>query len=332
MNLLSERACHLLNLKGQQIPFKMEGAGGQITTYNNCCTTGVELGSVSGDFKKNIKVRVIPNPVGKLTPYDWNIYKENWPYLQSLQFDKIESSTVDVLLGAPEAFAMSSLQEVRGGPKDPVARRCPLGWTVLGYLTPQGRDAASTKGVHVNMTVSSVFEVREHVKKELSLNSELMAVKGQQDYEDRNEACSGLVDPIQREKDGGQLGDEVGGEKTRSPSSTTWTSGVLLLVSLLIGAAVAFVPKVLEVSWLGFWKKFGTKRVLALNRKNGRGVKRNRDRPSMGLSLGGRIDEGFPNQDKKVCGRHTRELMKILPESPSGELPVDLDFQGPDRV
>ena len=73
----------------------------------------------------------------------------------------MDLSRVDMLIGAPAAGCIASEEDVAGGINDPVARWCKLGWSVLGYLTPEGRDYPGKERSGQSLICTKVFKVRE---------------------------------------------------------------------------------------------------------------------------------------------------------------------------
>ena len=70
---------------------------------------------------------------------DWNLYKVKWKHLKGLKFPQVgPRPIVDLLVGADQADLLYSIEDVREGPGEPIARLTRLGWTCIGNPELQG--------------------------------------------------------------------------------------------------------------------------------------------------------------------------------------------------
>ena len=66
-----------------------------------------------------------------------------WPHLQDLQLPTHDKDDVSILVGCNVPEAHWVLEQRRGGRKQPYAVKTPLGWMLLGPVTPQDGSAVT---------------------------------------------------------------------------------------------------------------------------------------------------------------------------------------------
>ena len=120
-----------LRLDGKSIITRLSVVGGQVTDVQGV-RTEIALYNLEGQFVRSIGALSVPNALGRLQPFDWNDAKGNWEHLKDVKFPSFNASGVSLLIGAPEADLMASLEEREAGPGAPVGRLTKLGWTALG--------------------------------------------------------------------------------------------------------------------------------------------------------------------------------------------------------
>jgi len=130
--LLSEEARQMLDLGGTMSAITLTGVGNVSSRYEKSCVASVRVENLDSSTKRLINVRVIPDPVGDLKPVNWNRYKHHWSHLEDITFPEFFTDKVDLILGGRQADLLGSWEERIGGPGEPVGRRGPLGWSVLG--------------------------------------------------------------------------------------------------------------------------------------------------------------------------------------------------------
>jgi hypothetical protein len=137
ITLIDEEMAQELGLKGERIQTKITGVGGKVEVYS-AMYTEVELTSLSGKVKRQVKAKVIPNPTGNLYATNWQELKVSWPHLRSIPFTSpVGSGKCRMILGTDQAYLLRSLEEVPGSTSyEPIARRTPLGWTCVGPMAP----------------------------------------------------------------------------------------------------------------------------------------------------------------------------------------------------
>ena len=77
---------------------------------------------------------------------------------------------VDLLIGLDCAFLHSTIEEIRGKPSQPIARRTPLGWTCVGNL-------GQRYGSMLQTNFASTFFVKDQSSLE-RLNANLKKILG----------------------------------------------------------------------------------------------------------------------------------------------------------
>ena len=125
----------------------------------------ITLESVDGQTSMALNVYTCPrNVTGSYQAVNWNLYKDQWSYLSSIEFpEPARDPIVDILIGVEYSFLHSSTVDLSGqDPKGPVARLGPLGWTCIG--SPNG-----SKGFcHKRASFLSTFFVRPNVFDEIN--------------------------------------------------------------------------------------------------------------------------------------------------------------------
>ena len=130
--LISQKVVSDLNLQGTSKKFSLFGICNEKQTHDSLITK-VKFMNDDQSASFTTQVRSIPDPVGDLTPVEWNHFKGNWKHLKNLQFPDLMDTKCEVLIGATDARSMSG-PDVKGGPADPVARQTMFGWTALGRV------------------------------------------------------------------------------------------------------------------------------------------------------------------------------------------------------
>ena len=101
-------------------------------------TVKVGLESTDGRVDIEILAQTSRKICGAMMPMNWLQVKHNWSHLKNIPFPKLaKGKCIDVLLGADNYELMYSMREVVGKPDEPVARLCPLGWTVIGRISEE---------------------------------------------------------------------------------------------------------------------------------------------------------------------------------------------------
>jgi hypothetical protein len=130
---IDESVAKTLQLRGAAHNITLNGAGGKKTKYKTiktlACVTSLE------DPKVNRKVlfTVLPSSVGCVQYTDWKSSKSKWEHLDRVPTVKVTDGPVVGIIGGLEADLLAALEaDVIGPTGGPVARRCKLGWTILG--------------------------------------------------------------------------------------------------------------------------------------------------------------------------------------------------------
>ena len=94
----------------------------------------VELMSITGNVSMNVSAYTANRVTGSTTVIDWNRQKGRWIHLENKDFPRTSTrQVVDVLIGLDCAELHCAIEDVRGRPGEPIARRTPLGWTCIGH-------------------------------------------------------------------------------------------------------------------------------------------------------------------------------------------------------
>ena len=74
----------------------------------------------------------------------------HWSYLQDIDFPQLDGKEITILIGSDVPEAHWSLEERRGGPKEPLAVRTLLGWTLFGPMGSGTSTERTVNFVHAN--------------------------------------------------------------------------------------------------------------------------------------------------------------------------------------
>ena len=82
-----------------------------------------------------------------------------WPHLHNIKFPKLDHGRVTILIGSDVPEAHWIFEERRGRPKEPLAARTLLGWTLLGPVGNADNHEANVNFVHADQeTITSQVE------------------------------------------------------------------------------------------------------------------------------------------------------------------------------
>ena len=88
--------------------------------------------SLDGKMKENISVFTVKQVTGGMKVINWNEHKNNWSHIKDIQFPEPSSKRfIDILLGMDYPQFHTSIKEIKGKKKDPIATLTPLFWTVV---------------------------------------------------------------------------------------------------------------------------------------------------------------------------------------------------------
>lgn len=133
ISLVSTNAIRLMTGIGKRKRVSLRGVGGVEKDYNGLFDT-FEVRLENGETRK-FEADVIPNPLGKFVPFDFNRGKHAFPHMRDLTFPNptCDSEFVEILIGNDNSFFLRAFKEWYGPSEDnPVARLTPFGLTAYG--------------------------------------------------------------------------------------------------------------------------------------------------------------------------------------------------------
>lgn len=133
MNLISERACQMLQLPRTRTNVTMTGVNNVSLGHGIGRTVG-SIGSIH-DSNYNLDISaLIVNHIADISPLNRD-QSSKWSHLQSLQLANpnfFVAQKIDLLLGASAYAEIILNQIVKGNTSEPIAQRTKLGWIVFG--------------------------------------------------------------------------------------------------------------------------------------------------------------------------------------------------------
>ena len=124
----------------------------------------ISLESCDGNVKTTFEALTCPRRVtGSYKAVDGSKFQDRCPHLRVCKFPEASPDPiVDLLIGQDQIDLHFAKVDVRGKPKEPIARLGPLGWSCVGC--PEGN--ASTKIHRTNLACT--FFSRPHIFDELN--------------------------------------------------------------------------------------------------------------------------------------------------------------------
>ena len=125
-----------LDITGEPEDVTVGTLNGQKTHIGNSAEVSFTIESIDGKVSAPMSAYITNNVVGDLKVTDWNKVKRKYDHLKEIKFPKFDKNhkKIGLLIGANMTDLLYSLQDVRGGPGQPIARLTPLGWTCIGDL------------------------------------------------------------------------------------------------------------------------------------------------------------------------------------------------------
>ena len=145
---VNEDVVNELGLTGEKELITVKVANDQTIRFMSG-TLEIGLESTDGRVDTKITAKTSTKICGGLRAVNWIKIQDRWNHLRGIPFPSLtERNRIDVLLGADHYELMYSMKEVTGGPNEPCARLCPLGWTAIGTIqTPDATERHFT-GFH----------------------------------------------------------------------------------------------------------------------------------------------------------------------------------------
>ncbi len=129
--LISRELAEEMRLKGDPITARTEGVGGQVMEYKTIVAP-LSVKPAGGGEAVILPAQVLERPAGAYQPVDWTRHAKDFEHLKRVPLRRPLPGGVQLLIGNRMPSLTLALEEVLGGQDEPVARRTPLGWTVIG--------------------------------------------------------------------------------------------------------------------------------------------------------------------------------------------------------
>ena len=125
---VNEDVVNELGLTGKKEPITVKVANDQTLRF---MSSSFEIGLESTDGRVDTKITPkTSNFCGGLKAVNWVKIKDRWNHLTGIPFPRLaKGSQINVLLRVDHRELIFSMKEVTGGPNEPCARLCNLGWT-----------------------------------------------------------------------------------------------------------------------------------------------------------------------------------------------------------
>ena len=97
--------------------------------------------SITGNVITRINACTVDTVMDDMPVIKWNKYNDRRPHLRNIDFPILATRPfVDMLLGLDCADLIYAIQEVRGKPREPIARLTPLGWTCIWNISSEHQE------------------------------------------------------------------------------------------------------------------------------------------------------------------------------------------------
>jgi hypothetical protein len=134
---LDESVAEKLRLRGAAHRIVLNGAGGKTTKFKTIKTLAYVQSTFDPQVNRKVLFTILPKSVGDVQYTSWAKSKQYWDHLRNIQDVIVAPGTVVGIIGGLDADLLAALQaDITGSAGDPVARRCKLGWTILGKTNP----------------------------------------------------------------------------------------------------------------------------------------------------------------------------------------------------
>ena len=153
---VSETVANSLGLEADPVEVSIAVVGGH-TIKAQRQRVSVMVSNADKSVQQQLSGWVLPE-VTSTCAVDWEPLRSKWPHLSNINL-AYHSPTVDILIGLDAISMHTVLEERYGGPNQPIARRLPLGWVIMGPL-----DKKSTSQVQTFLTVDREDDLAKHVK------------------------------------------------------------------------------------------------------------------------------------------------------------------------
>lgn len=137
-----------LGLQGQQQIITVSGLNERLTTFETK-TVNFMLKSLDGKTSTTLTAYTANKVTGDMQVVDWSKHAHKWPHLKNIHFPTVSSKPIiDLLIGLDFADLHYSMQDVRGGQGEPMARCTPLGWTCIGNSENVNQSSSYSSVLH----------------------------------------------------------------------------------------------------------------------------------------------------------------------------------------
>lgn len=154
--LMTRELFDRLGVESQQLDYSIRTLGAE-QTHGNQLEGVVEVSSLDGAASVTVRVSTVDDlPVGENGD---KADMDAWPHLKNIEVPSIGRAEVGLLIGMDCPELQWSLEEVRGGPGEPFARRTLLGWTIVGPSVKKSPHQRMTnKSTEVHAILSDVLQ------------------------------------------------------------------------------------------------------------------------------------------------------------------------------
>ena len=181
--MISEDVQRAIQAQGPRHDFQVHGTGGIATPYKSM-RTEIKIQSLSSDFERNIKVRVIPSPAGDYQPVDWTEYQKLWEHIADLPVQApLQDRGIGIMLGNDYTDLMASIKEIIGKQGQPCARLTKLGWTITGPVSEESSAAMSI--AKYSLANNTPVEYKEYYDQEVHTSMKVATKVSNQEFDQR---------------------------------------------------------------------------------------------------------------------------------------------------
>ena len=139
---ISQHVADQVGLKSAPRQLHAAVIGGKSVSVNSQ-KVQTKLSSVDGNTECQVDAWVVPEVTAGLIPVDWRKMSSRWSHLDEIEFPAV-GKQIDVLIGLNAISLHATLEERRGQNNEPVARKTPLGWVVMGPVQSSQQDGAES--------------------------------------------------------------------------------------------------------------------------------------------------------------------------------------------
>ena len=141
--------------------------GGRVDTLKSAGSVSIPVMPMERNAKFTLSALTTTQVTGDLRGRKWENVKGRYHHLHDIPLDEFCSKRVDMIIGLDNPRLHVSLEERVGNPGEPMARKTPLGWSIIGPIEHSNLKKPSTQFVkmHFLQNQSELQEINSNIQR-----------------------------------------------------------------------------------------------------------------------------------------------------------------------